>query len=63
MLVVYGFLVDEFVFHLPVTGIDLFGCLLIISVALGAAYWKLRKQQDQKVKKEMAIANLIDSNH
>lgn len=62
-MVVYGFLADEFIFHLPVTGIDLFGCLLIVSVALAAAWWKLRKQQDRQVKKEMAVANLIDTNH
>jgi hypothetical protein len=36
-------LADEFIFHAPMTGIDLVGALVIAVVTVGVAIYKLKK--------------------
>jgi hypothetical protein len=45
LAVFYAFLADEFFFNAPITGIDLVGALIIATVTVGAAVFKLKAKQ------------------
>jgi len=50
MSMVYGFLADEFIFHLPITGYDLLGAVLIAVVTLTTTVHKVYQSSQQKTK-------------
>ena len=49
MNIVYSFISDQVLFHTKVTVLEIFGALVIIFVALGVAFYKIRKADAQKV--------------
>jgi drug/metabolite transporter (DMT)-like permease len=42
MIVFYGYLIDQFYFHEPITGYDLLGAIIIFSVSISVAIYKLK---------------------
>ena len=53
--VFYGFMADEFIFHRPITGFDLAGALLIFSVTIGVALYKvLQQKREDRIALELA---------
>ena len=46
IVILYGFLVDEFIFQAPISGFDLAGAFLILLVTVSVTVTKLR--QDKK---------------
>ena len=48
MVVLYGFLADEFIFKAPITGFDLAGAVLILVITLSVTLYKLLKVKGKK---------------
>ena len=44
IVILYGFLADEFIFGTSITGFDLVGAILIFGVTVGVTVYKLRQQ-------------------
>jgi drug/metabolite transporter (DMT)-like permease len=42
IIVVYSFLVDEYIFNLPITGLDILGTILIVVVTVTTTVYKVR---------------------
>ena len=48
MNIVYSFICDQVLFHTKVTALEIVGALVIMFVALGVAFYKIRKANAQK---------------
>jgi len=50
LIVLYGFLADEFIFDSVITGFDLVGACMILFVTVGVTIYKLKQKFDEQKK-------------
>jgi len=50
LIVLYGFLADEFIFDSVITGFDLVGACMILFVTVGVTVYKLKQKFDEQKK-------------